>query len=511
MSPTVTDNVASPAQNADGPLDPATHQDGERHQPDQQQQSEKQDQRNPQRLSDQPNHIDHVQDDKAANSEPPARSKLKIALIMLSLCTCVLLAALDITIVTTALPTIAEHFQSAAGYTWIGSGYLIASSAATPIWGKISDIFGRKPMLLCANLTFLLGSGLAGGAQSIDMLIAARVVQGIGGGGLICLVNIVISDLFAPRDRGAYFGMIGGVWALASSLGPVVGGLLTQKVTWRWTFYINLPLDAAAFLIILVVLDLHTPKTNLWEGLKAVDWLGSLVIVGGSVMLLLGLEMGGVSFPWKSATIICLIIFGAITLGLFLLVEHSVAPYPLMPLEIFSKRHNLATLAVCFFHSFVFISASYFLPLYFQAVLGATPILSGVYLLPTALSLSFCSAATGIIIRKTGDYRTLIWLGMALMTLGFGLFIDIDAHSSWAKLILYQIVAGLGVGPNFQAPLIALQSLIPVCTLFNPISSTLNVPHILTNPLRNATSPPQPPPSAPSAISAPPSPSSSAP
>lgn len=420
----------------------------------------------PPRDGDDATHPDANQEDahaiQGANGQPPARSKLKIALIMLSLGISVLLVALDITIVTTALPTIAEHFQSAAGYTWIGSAYLIASSAATPIWGKVSDIFGRKPIILVTNGIFFVGSLLAAVSVNMGMLIAARVIQGIGGGGLIVLVNIAISDLFAMRERGAYFGVIGGVWALASSLGPVVGGAFTQNVSWRWCFYINLPLDGIAFLIILFILDLHTPKTPIREGLKAVDWLGALAMIGGTTMLLLGLEMGGIQFPWDSATVVCLIVFGAVTIGIFFIIEQRIAPYPLMPLDIFAKRSNLATLSVCFLHAFVFISGSYFLPLYFQAVLGATPILSGVYLLPTALSLSFVSAGTGIFIRKTGQYLPPIWAGMTLMTLGFGLFIDLGPNSSWAKIILYQIVAGIGVGPNFQAPLIALQSLVPV-------------------------------------------------
>jgi predicted MFS family arabinose efflux permease len=169
----------------------------------------------------------------AHNDEKPQRSKIQIVLIMLSLGIAVLLVALDITIVTTALPTISSEFHSASGYTWVGSAYLIAQSAATPIWGKVSDIFGRKPILLLTNAIFFVGSLLAGVSVNIDMLIAARVIQGIGGGGLITLVNITISDLFSVRDRGMYFGIIGGVWALASSLGPVIGGLFTQKVSWR--------------------------------------------------------------------------------------------------------------------------------------------------------------------------------------------------------------------------------------------------------------------------------------
>ena len=177
-------------------------------------------------------------------------------------------------------------------------------------------------------------------------------------------------------------------------------------------------------------------------------------------MFLLGLEFGGVTHPWNSATVICLIVFGLLVASFFVLIEWKIASNPVMPLRIFGNQSNIAALLVCLSHGLVFIAGSYFLPLYFQAVLGATPILSGVYLLPFALTLSFASAATGVFIRKTGRYLEPIRFGLATMTLGFGLFINLDAQSSWAKIILYQMVAGLGVGPNFQAPLLALQSLI---------------------------------------------------
>ncbi|KAK4646267.1 hypothetical protein QC761_0041040 [Podospora bellae-mahoneyi] len=386
------------------------------------------------------------------------RSKGKIALIMLALCLAVFLGALDVTIVTTALPTISDHFQSSAGFTWIGSAFLLANAASIPSWGKISDIFGRKPMLLLANAIFMLGSLICAVSNNIGMLIAGRAVQGLGGGGLTILVKIVIGDIFPLNIRSVFYGVIGGVWAVAAATGPAIGGAFTEKVSWRWCFYINLPLDGLAFLIILVFLDLHTPRTPLVEGLKAIDWVGSFLVVAGTLMFLFGLEYGGVSAPWNSVEVICLLVFGLLTWGLFIFWEARYAKFPVMPMNLFRKISNAATLFCVFIQGVVFISASFFLPLYFQAVRGNTPIESGLYVLPTALSLSVGSLSTGWLVAKTGWYREPITFGLFMMTLGFGLFIDLDAYSGWAKLVLYQVVAGVGVGPLFQAPIIALHA-----------------------------------------------------
>jgi hypothetical protein len=220
------------------------------------------------------------------------------------------------------------------------------------------------------------------------------------------------------------------------------------------------PITGTVFILLCIFLHLHNPKTPVWDGLKAVDWAGSLTIVGGTLMLLLGLEFGGVTYPWDSAKVICLIVFGILVAGLFVLNEWKFARYPVMPMRLFRHRSNIASLGVCFCHGYVFIAGTYYLPLYFQAVLGATPLLSGVYLLPFALALSFVSGATGIFIKKTGKYLPPIWFGLVLMTIGFGLFVDLDAKANWAKIIIFEIVAGIGVGPNFQAPLIALQSMV---------------------------------------------------
>lgn len=386
------------------------------------------------------------------------RSIAQVTLIMVALCLAVFLAALDVTIITTALPTISEYFHSSAGYTWIGSAFLLANCASIPAWGKVSDIFGRKPMILLANIIFMVGSLIAALSYNIGMLIAARAIQGLGAGGLIILVNILIGDLFPLHIRGAFYGLVGAVWAISSSIGPIIGGAFTEKVSWRWCFYINLPLDGIAFFILLFFLDVKTPKTPLIDGLKAIDWLGSLLIVGATLMFLFGLQYGGETAPWDSALVLCLIIFGVVTYILFGLWEWKGAIYPVMPMSLFGTRTNAATLACVFLHGMVFISGSYYLPLYFQAILGATPILSGVYLLPTALGLAVTSIGTGAFIAKKGWYLPPIYFGFTMMTIGYGLFIDLDAHSSWAKIIIYQIIAGAGIGTLFQSPIIALQA-----------------------------------------------------
>ncbi|EGY15313.1 hypothetical protein VD0002_g2832 [Verticillium dahliae] len=395
----------------------------------------------------------------APSDEPEAgRTKLQTTVIVGSLCAALFLSALDITIITTAVPTIAQEFRSSAGFVWIGSAYTLANAACVPIWGKVSDIFGRKNILLTAIAVFWVGSLLCGVSVNMGMLIGARAVQGIGGGGIIVLVNICISDLFSLRQRGFYFGITGIVWAFSSAVGPVLGGVFTSQVTWRWCFYINLPISGVGAVALFFVLKLHNPRTPLGKGLQAIDWVGCLTIIGGTLMVLFGLEFGGVNFPWDSATVICLLVFGAVTIGLFIFNELKFARYPVIPLHLFRDLSTVACFVLTFCHAFVFISGSYWLPLYYQGVLGVSSLLSGVYLLPYAVSLSISSAISGWLIRKTGNYVYLITGGLAIMTLGFGLFYDLPGTPNYAKIILYQIVAGIGIGPNFQAPLIAIQT-----------------------------------------------------
>ncbi|KAJ9142420.1 Efflux pump antibiotic resistance [Pleurostoma richardsiae] len=390
------------------------------------------------------------------------RSRLQIVIIMSCLSASVFIAALDITIIGTALPTIAGHFGSEAGYTWAGSSFILAHTTSTPNWGKVSDIWGRKPVLLLAALVFFVGSLACALADSMGSFIAGRAIQGVGAAGLQTLVNICVSDLFSLRDRGLYFGLISVVWACASGVGPVLGGIFTQELTWRWCFYINLPITGVVFFFLLFTLHLDTPRAPLWRGLKAIDWSGNLLVIGGTLMFLLGLTFGGVIHPWDSPIVLCLVVSGVVVWALFVFNEWKLAHHPVIPPRLFRGRTALASFAVCFCHGYVFMGVAWYLPFYFQAVLGATPLLSGVYLLPFVLSITFTSALAGLYIQRTGRYILTAYIGLPVMVLGVGLMIDLDVGANWTKLILFQVIAGIGIGLNFEGPLLALQTTMPV-------------------------------------------------
>ncbi|TLD25992.1 DHA14-like major facilitator efflux transporter (MFS transporter) [Venturia nashicola] len=395
-------------------------------------------------------------EDSANPAQPEKEQKAPSKLLVMSLFVSVFLAAVDITIITTALPTIAEDMRTNnTGFVWIGSSYLLASAASEPVWAKTSDIFGRKPILMLANSTFLAGSVICALAKGMTTLIAGRVVQGLGSGGLLVLVNILLGDLF---NRGVYYGLLGLVWSVANAIGPFLGGLFSTKMDWRWCFWVNIPIDGIALILTAVFLKVHNPVTPFWQGIKAMDWLGCITVVGGTVLLLIGIEFGGVTYPWDSGPVISLISGGIVMWFIFFYIEARVAKYPLVPMRIVRSFSNLCILAIGSSHAFVMIAGSYFLPVYFQGVLGANALLSGVYLFPFALSNSLTSIVSGFIIKKTGDYQSLITGGMLCLALGFALFIDLPEYSSWSRIIIYQIIAGIGVGPNFQCPLMALQN-----------------------------------------------------
>ncbi|OGM47145.1 putative efflux pump antibiotic resistance protein [Aspergillus bombycis] len=402
-----------------------------------------------------------AQGDVGSPEEPEVeRGKVQVFAIMVALCLSLFIAALDQTIVSTSLPTIASRLHSASGYTWVGGAYLLASAAAAPIWAKLSDIWGRKPILLVAVLWFLFSSIVCAAAVNMKMLIAGRALQGIAGGGLLQLVMIVVSDLFSVRSRSLYMGILEFMWTISGGLGPILGGVFSEYVSWRWNFWINLPICGLAFILLFFYLDVHNPKTKVTDGLKAIDWLGSLSIIGFTLMVLLGLNFGGETFAWNSPQVICLIVFGSLFSIIFFCGEKYVAKYPLMPLKILKHRSNMAVSLVTLFHGAVFIACEYWLPLYFQSVKQASPMRSGLMVLPLVLAEGVFSGLSGWLIHRTGKYAEQIWIGTVLLALGTGLFIRLNPTSPLVELIIFQVIGGAGSAILFAPPLIALQAMV---------------------------------------------------
>lgn len=395
-----------------------------------------------------------------AISPPPgsSRSTLRLAFILTALFLSLFVAALDATIVATAIPVITHELGSATGYTWIGGAYLLANAAGSPIWAKLSDIWGRKPIMLAALLLFFVSSVICATAKEMQTLIAGRALQGVAGGGLILLVHVVISDLFSMRRRSLMMGVTEGVWATAGGLGPPLGGIFASLVSWRWCFYINLPICGLAFTLIACFLNVQHEQTSLRVGLKAMDWWGMFSFLAFVLMVLLGLDFGGAVFPWDSAKVIALIVVGVAMLGVFIWSEAKLARYPLIPLSLFRDKSSLASLGVGFFHGMAFMPGEYYVPLYLQAVKQASPVRSGVLLVPLIVATALMGVTTGVIIHKTGKFRELIWAGTSLLCLGNGLFIMLDENSSLAKIIGLTIIFGCGSGMLFEPPLIAIQT-----------------------------------------------------
>lgn len=386
--------------------------------------------------------------------------KNRLGIVFLGLMCSVFLAALDQTIVATALPTIVAQLGGGNQYSWVGSAYMLSAGAFGPLYGKLSNMFGRKPILYASICTFLLGSALCGAAQSMIWLIVARAVQGIGGGGIIQLVIITISDIVPLKDRGRYGGFVGATFGVASVLGPLLGGALTEHVSWRWCFFINLPTGGVAAVILFIFLNLNPHQSRpIREQIAELDFVGLFSFVGGVVCLLLGFQFSQTS--WSNAKTITLLVVGCTLFVLGGVNEVFTTRSAIVPARLFKTRTTAILLVSAFLHAITFFSASYYLPLYYQ-VLGASATGAGIRMIPFSLGTAIMSIVAGVINSRTGKCRPIMWCAYATMTLGWGLMTMLDYNSNNAEKELYPFVATLGVGCLFQVPIIAIQAAMPI-------------------------------------------------
>ncbi|KAM4057562.1 major facilitator superfamily protein [Hirsutella rhossiliensis] len=365
------------------------------------------------------------------------------------------LAALDTSILSTALPTIAAALGSEELYLWITNAYLLASTATIPIFAQAANIYGRRSLTLLAVCLFALGSGLCGGASSTAMMIAGRAVQGIGGGGILTMSEIVICDLVSIRERGLYAGVIGGIWAIAAVVAPILGGAFAQGSSWRWIFYLNLPISGLALALLALFLELHRPPAGpLRDQLARIDWGGSAILIASVASVVLALGWGGTRYPWSSWRVALPLVLGLA--GHVAFFAYQAAPWlrePTMPLRIFGNRTSALCLVISFLHSMLLFWACYFLPVYFQAVREASPMRSAVMLFPIATTSAPAGVLAGVFITKTGRYRVWQLLGLGLMSLGCGMCNLLNATSPTGQWVGFQLLLGFGFGFVFTSTL----------------------------------------------------------
>ncbi|BGP57469.1 hypothetical protein JCM8202_002026 [Rhodotorula sphaerocarpa] len=386
-----------------------------------------------------------AQGDAAATTAASKRKPFAFWMVFVALCFSCFVSALDLTAVSTTLPSMAETFHS-ADYSWIGSAYALTSTAFVPWTGGLAAIFGRRPVMLGGLLIFALGSALTGAAQSMAMAIAGRSLQGVGGGAILTMVEIVICDLVPLAERGAYFGIIGGVWALASAIGPPIGGALASAGAWRWLFYLNLPLCGLAISLVSFFLDVKAPKTTLREKIDRMDY-ANVIFVAGVTALVLGLTWGGSTYSWSSFRVLVPLILGIFGILAFVVLELRYVAYPTVPFAALKDRTTLVGYVQTFIHSLIMMCIVYYLPTaYFQAAKGFSPIKSGVALFSFCFTVAPAAIATGAWVTITQKYKLQNFVGWAFVTLGSGLLLLLRSDSPIGLGKGLPAVVGLGLG-----------------------------------------------------------------
>ncbi|NEA48661.1 MDR family MFS transporter [Streptomyces sp. SID10815] len=412
------------------------------------------------------------------DTAPAGKQPKSVRVVLLALMIAMMLAMLDNMIVGTAMPTIVGELGGLQHLSWVVTAYTLATAAATPLWGKLGDMYGRKGAFMTSIVLFLLGSALSGMAQDMGQLIGFRAVQGLGAGGLMVGVMAIIGDLIPPRERGKYQGMMAGVMALAMIGGPLVGGTITDNWGWRWAFYINLPLGAVALVAISIVLHLPNKRSQ-----ARVDYLGAVLLTVGISSIVLVTTWGGSEYAWTSARIMELIAIGVVALIAFVFWQTRAAE-PIVPLHIFRSRNFTLMSVIGFVTGFVMFGAVLFLPLYQQAVQGASATNSGLLLLPMLGAMLVVSMIAGRVTTNSGRYKIFPIAGGVLMVVGLYLLSLMDTDTTRLTSGLYMAVLGAGMGCLMQITMLVAQNSVEMrdmgvasssTTLFRTLGSSFGV------------------------------------